>query len=122
MVAERGAVVDTRTPVWVGGLGLVAVNFWTSSQRDAIANLVFGDKQGAAAAQPGHAALVGIGGELVLLLVLFVVAGMSDQLASAMLAIVAALWVLWGITYYTRNQGASANNGKPWQQFNNKPA
>lgn len=93
--------MESRTPVIAAGLGLVAVNFWTSNQRPAIAGLVFGDTKGAQAQQAARNAALGIGGELVLLLVLSVVAGASDSLALGMLAVVGALWVLWGITYYS---------------------
>lgn len=89
----------TQQLVAVGGLGLAAVNFWTSNQRPLITGVLWGDAGADAAA--GHKALLGLGGELLLIAILTLVAGQSDGMATGMLAAVAALWVLWGIHHYT---------------------
>lgn len=106
--------MDTRSIVIAGGLGLVGVNFWTSNQRPAIANVIFGDK--GADPNAARSALVGIGGELLLVLILVMMAGASEALSRTALAIIAALWVLWGIHYYASPTGAKVS-GKPWQNF-----
>lgn len=84
--------------VAVGGLALVAANFWTGSQRSAVSGVLWGAK--GADVTAGHQAILGIAGELVLVVVLAMAAGASDSLSYGMLAIVAALWILWGMHYY----------------------
>lgn len=86
----------TQELVLLGGFGLLGVHLWTSSQRADISAAFFGGK-GAPAA---HTALLQIAGELLLLLILIVVAGQGGGLAAGMLAVVASLWVLWGISHY----------------------
>lgn len=86
-----------QSAVAIGGVGLVAVNYWTSKQRTAVVGTLWDKKDPSAA----HAALLGIGGELLLVGVLAVAAGQSDTLGNGMVAIVVALWILWAINYYT---------------------
>lgn len=86
----------TQQLVAVGGLGLVGVNYWTSAQRSAIGSTVWNGKAPAAA----RSALLAIAGELLLVFILTMVAGQSDSLAYGMLAILAALWVLWSMQHY----------------------
>jgi hypothetical protein len=93
----------TQQLVGVGGLALVGVNYWTSQQRPAISGVILGTSQDTAA---GHKALLGIGGELLVVGLLTLVAGSSDSMALGMLAAIAALWVLWGIHYYGGQAGA----------------
>lgn len=89
--------------VAIAGAGLVGVNYWTSSQRTTITATVW-DKRDPAAA---HKALLGITGELLLVGLLVLFAG-TDAGASASLAILAALFVLWGIQYYGGAKGGTA--------------
>lgn len=94
----------TQQLVAVGGLGLVGVNYWTSAQRTAIAGTVWNGKAPAQA----RGALIAIGGEVLLVFVLTMVAGQSDSLAYGMLAIIVALWVLWAMAHYGKKSGTAA--------------
>lgn len=96
----------TQSLVALGGLGLVGVNFWTSAQREQVAATVW-NKKGAAAS---HKVLTTVGGELVLVLVLVLVAGQSDSLANGMLAVIASLWVLWAMQHYGNAAQTSAGS------------
>lgn len=93
----------TQQLVAVGGLGLVGVNYWTSKQRTAIAGTVWNGK----APQQARSAFLAIGGELLLVFLLTMAAGQSDSLAYGMLAIVAALWVLWAMQHYGGKQSSA---------------
>lgn len=101
----------TQQLVAVGGLGLAGVNFWTGRQRPAITGVLWGDK--GADVSAGHQAMLGLGGELVLVVVLTMAAGASQSLAYGMLAVVAALWVLWGMHYYGAGGAATHQAGTP---------
>lgn len=99
-----------QSAVAVGGLGLVAVNYWTSAQRTAVVNTLW-DKRDPSAA---HRALLGIGGELLLVGVLAFAAGQSDALGAGMIAIIVSLWVLWAMGYYGRG-GKRTSAAPPMQ-------
>lgn len=99
----------TQQLVAVGGIGLVAANFWTGQQRPRIVGVLWGDK--GADPSAGHAAMLGIGGELLLVVLLVLAAGMSQSVAYGMLAIIAALWVLWGIHYYGSSSATAGAGG-----------
>lgn len=94
------------------GAGLVAVNFWTSNQRAAIGGTVWSKRDPAKA----HAALLAVGGELLLVGLLTLGAGTSDTAANATLAILAALWILWAIKHYSATGGKAAPTSAPMQQ------
>jgi hypothetical protein len=91
--------------VLFGGLALAGVNAWTSQQRTALGGVLNGQTSAEA---PGHAALLQLGAELVLIVVAAVAADSSDGVGTGMAAAIAALWVLWAIKYYTRKPSAPA--------------
>lgn len=95
-----------QSVVALGGLALVGVNWWNSDQRGAISDAFAGHSHPAKA----HSALLQMGGELLLVLVVTIVAGMSDSLGTGMLALIAALWILWGIQHYA---GVAPGKKKP---------
>jgi hypothetical protein len=90
--------------VAVGGLGLVGANFWFGPQRQSLDSLIW-DGQPSATAKTS---LLQIGGEMVLLLILYLLAGESDQLGLAMVTIVITLWILF---YMSRETGTSTQKG-----------
>lgn len=92
--------------VAAGGLALVGVNFWTSSQRSAVAGTVWSKKDPAAS----HKVLLAVGGELVLVAVLTATAG-SPVAANAAIAIIVALWILWAMKAVHPAGGANPNTG-----------
>jgi hypothetical protein len=106
--------VDGRQQlVATAGVGLVAVNFWTSNQRAAVGGTVWSKKDPTKA----HTALLAIGGELLLVAILTFAGGTSDTAANASLAVLAALWILWAMKHYGSTGGAaSTTSSAPMQQ------
>lgn len=86
-----------QTLVGAGGVGLVLVNYWTSETRSVVSGGLFtpGGDTGAA-----HRSLAVLGGELLFVMVATVLAGMSDSFGSVMVAVIAALFVLFAINHY----------------------
>lgn len=98
-----------QTLVAAGAFGLVGVNFWTGDQRQRIGGVLWTGANPADA----HRALLELGGELLLVAVLIILAGLSDTMAKGMAAIVAALWILWAIGYYSPGARTAAARSAP---------
>lgn len=79
----------TQQLVGAAGLGLVAVNAWTTQRVDFRG--VFGDGDIGQA----HKAAKEVGAELIGVAVLVLVAGASQGGAQAALAVLACLWLVW---------------------------
>ena len=93
--------MSKSTTVAVAGVALIGLNAWNGPQRPALTAAL----NGKAGSQPGaHKALLQMAGEALLVLVFTVAAGTSDAVGTGMVAAVVALWVLYGITYYTGRQ------------------
>lgn len=98
--------MDGKTAiVGIGGLGLVAANYWTGNQRRLLGGAVFTPSHGGRT--EAHSALLAVGGELLLVGLLYLLAGASDQLANVAVVLVLTLWVLFAIT---RSTGAPATS------------
>jgi len=98
--------MDGKTAVvGIGGLGLIAANFWNGNQRQAIGGTVWKGNN----PQVAHKALLGLSGELLLVFLMYLGAGASDGLATAMVVVVITLWVLWAIAHYTGAGNANSN-------------
>lgn len=85
--------------VGAAGAGLLLANEWAGPNRGVLGGILW-DK-GADPAE-AHAALKRLAGELLFLTVLVLLAGIGGGWATATLAAIAALWVLWLIN---RNKG-----------------
>lgn len=83
-----------QSAVAVGGIALVGANFWTGPQRQDLDNLVF---HGQSTPQ-AKTALLQIGGESILLILLYLVAGSSSGAGTAMVVLVLTLWILYFMT------------------------
>lgn len=85
----------------VGALGaaLVAANFWTGSNRPLVSAVV-GKGSTPADAAAAHTALKSVGLELLFVAVATLLAGLSDGLAGAMIAVIVALFILWAVTHF----------------------
>lgn len=81
----------TQTVVAAAAVGLLAANEWTNSDRGVFGGVLWNGSDPAAA----HAALVRVGGELLLVFVLVILAGLNGSWPMTVGAIVAALWVLF---------------------------
>jgi hypothetical protein len=89
--------------VGLGGLGLIAVNFWTGDQRTEIAP-VLGGKGTVADA---HSAFKEIGAELLFVVIATMLAGLPGW-GAGMVAVIVALYILWGINHYSNPQPAKS--------------
>lgn len=96
-----------QTVVGAGGVGLVALNFWLGGQRSQVSAGLFGS------GDPGvaHKALVTLGGEVLLVVVLTVLAGISDAWAAVMAVLIVGLGILWAINHYGSSSSSSAKTG-----------
>lgn len=90
--------------VAVGGVGLIGVNFWKSQQRTSLDALIWQGQSTPAA----KTALLQIGGEAVLLLIMFLLAGQSSTLGLAMVTVVVTLWILF---FMKTTGGTTAKKG-----------
>jgi hypothetical protein len=89
--------------VAAGGLGLIAANFWLGGARQTVsAGLTKGAAPGTAT--NAHTEIKRVALELLFVGVAVVIAGASDGAASAMLAVIVALFVLWAINHYAPGQ------------------
>lgn len=89
--------------VGLGGMGLIAVNFWTGPQRSDIGPLLAGQS-----APNSHAAFREIGAELLFVVIATALAGVGGSWGTAMAAVVIGLFILWGIQHYTTPHPAKA--------------
>lgn len=89
-------MTGTQSLVGFGGVGLVAANFWFGGQRSQVSAGLFGS------GDPGvaHTALLTLGGEMLLVVVVTVLAGISDAWAGVMAAVIVGLWILWAMHHY----------------------
>lgn len=81
--------------VGLGGMGLIAVNFWTGDQRADIGPLLAGKS-----APNSHGAFREIGAELLFVVIATALAGLGGGWGTAMAAVVVGLFILWGIQHY----------------------
>lgn len=93
----------TQSMVAVGGVGLIGVNFWVGPQRQALDGLVWNGQPSTGA----KTALFQLGGEAVLLLIMYLVAGQSDDIGLAMLTVLITLWIL----FYMSRETSSTTKG-----------
>lgn len=93
-----------QSMIAVGGVGLIGVNFWQSSQRTSLDKLIW---QGQSTPE-AKTALLQIGGEALLLLIMFILAGQSSTLGLAMVTVVVTLWILF---FMKTKGGTTAKKG-----------
>lgn len=87
--------------VAAGGIGLIVANYWTGPARSTITGGLFGSGDTGAA----HSQLGVMVGELLFVIVAAILAGISDAWGTAMVAVIAALFILWSIHHFAGNQG-----------------
>lgn len=87
--------------VAAGGAGLVVLAFWTGEGRKVIDAGLF--SSGATAAQTGaaHNELVKIGSAILFVAVATMLSGLSSSWGTAMIAVIAGLFILWAINHNT---------------------
>lgn len=90
-----------QSMVAVGGVGLIGVTFWKSQQRTSLDSLIWQGKSSPAAKK----SLLQIGGESVLLLILYLLAGQGDTLGLAMVVVVLTLWILFFMSTTSKPAG-----------------
>lgn len=86
--------------VGAAGIALVGANFWLGPQRAQLSGGLFLKSATSAQTEGAHTALKQLGAELLFVTVATVIASVSDSAGSAMLAVLAALAVVWAITHY----------------------
>lgn len=77
--------------VAVGGVGLIGATFWMSGQRTSLDGLIW-NKQSSPQAK---SSLLQIAGESILVLILYLVAGGSDDAGNVSVVILVTLWILF---------------------------
>lgn len=87
--------------IGAAGVGLIAANFWTGSNKAAIGVLTKGDAT-SDQITASHAALKAIGLEVLFVAVAVLIGGASNQLGTAMLTMIVALFVVWAITHFAK--------------------
>lgn len=83
-----------------GGAGLLVLNYWTGPDRKTINAGLFDAKATDADKAAAHGTLVRFAAAAVALAVGVLLAGASPQWGSALVAIIAALFILWAINHY----------------------
>jgi hypothetical protein len=91
-----------QTVVGLGGVGLIAVNFWTGPQRAAVGPVVTGAP--GASVSSAHTELVQVGAELLFVTVAAVAAGIGPGWGQGMVAVIVGLFILWAIHHYSGGQ------------------
>lgn len=91
-----------QTIAAAAGVGLVGVNFWTGPQRAAVSKGALSSSASAKAEQSAHTSIVQLAGELIFVGVAVLLAGAGGKAASIVVAIFAALWLLWLIKHYSK--------------------
>lgn len=101
-------MTGAQTLVGAGGVGLVAANFWFGGSHQTVSAGLFGSGDPGAA----HSALLGLGGEMLLVVVLTVLAGLSDAWGTAMAVVVVGLAILWAINHYAGSGSSTSGATK----------
>ena len=98
----------TQSLVGFGGAGLVFANFWFGGNRASLSGGLFGKGSTSAA----HSVLLTLGGEMLLVLVLTVLAGVSDGLGSVFSVLIVGLWILWAMHHFAGGASPSTSSSK----------
>lgn len=88
--------------VAAGGIGLIAANFWLGGARQTVTTGALTKGASPAATSDAHTEVKRIAAELLFVGLAVLISGVSDAAGSAMLAVIAALAVLWAINHYTK--------------------
>lgn len=91
-------MTGAQSLVGLGGVGLVGANFWFGGDHPTVSAGLFGSGDPGAA----HGALLRLGGEMLLVVVITVLAGVSDTWGTAMAVAIVGLWILWAINHYAK--------------------
>lgn len=99
--------------VGLGGLALIGANFWLTDQKQTFAAGALSNSgqsgltpKSTAQTEAAHSLVKQIAAELLFVGVATLLAGMSSQAGNAMIAVVAALAILWAIKHYSK-QGSN---------------
>lgn len=92
----------SQTLVAAGGIGLIAANYWLGGAKQTVTAGTLTKGASADATAASHTEIKKVAAELLFVGVATLIAGISDAAASAMLAVIAALFVLWAINHYTK--------------------
>lgn len=91
--------------VGLGGMGLIAVNFWTGTQRSEVVPIITGGGSVASA----HSAFKELGAELLFVVIATVLAGVDGGWGTGLVAVIVGLFILWGINYYGKPHPAKTS-------------
>jgi len=110
------------SPQLVGGAGaaLLAVNFWTSGDRGTVSNGAFNGSASDADVAAAHAVIKRYAAAAALVVVLAAIASTGGQASSTVLAIIAALWIVWLIRHFSSPAAAPAAGKANFWPFNQK--
>jgi hypothetical protein len=86
--------------VAVGGAGLILVNFWLTGSRQTVSAGIFNNNATDAQTSAAHTELKKFGAELLFVGVATLLAGLSNNAGTAMVAIIAALFIVWAMNRY----------------------
>lgn len=92
---------DKQPIVAAAGFGLILADYWLGGSRETVQAGALTPNATTQATFGAHGALAKIGSELAFVLVATLLAGFSDAAASAMLALIVALAILWAIHHYS---------------------
>lgn len=92
--------------VALGGVALIGANYWATQKATINAGL-FNSSATTADTTAAHAALRNVALELLFVGVATLLAGVSDGLGSAMVAVIVALGILWCIRHFAPTQNGS---------------
>lgn len=99
----------SQTLVGAGGVGLVIANFWFSPAKSQTSAGLFGSGDPAVA----HKAILGLGGEILFVIVATMLAGISQTWATVMTLVIVGLGILWAIHHYSKSTTSTTPGGKP---------
>lgn len=91
-----------QTIVAAAGAGLVGVNFWTGPQRKAVTSGALNSSASSKQEGTAHTSIVQLAGELLFVGVAVLLAGAGGKAGSIVVAMIAALWILWLIKHYSK--------------------
>lgn len=94
-------MADRQPIVAAAGTGLVLANYWLGGARKQTSAALFDQKATSDQVTAAHSTIRNLFIELAFVLVATIVAGVSESAATAMLAMIVALAVLWAINHYS---------------------
>lgn len=108
--------------VAAGGAALVLANFWLGGARGTVSTGVFNGGASAQQTADAHSELKKFAGELAFVAVATLLAGLSSQAGTAMVAVIAALFLVWAMNHFTSPDATTTPSASHIQQPTVVPA